>query len=85
MSGGSTDGIAWHKNPKSHGGNPATDSWACHTIENPVQWHAAHDLLASDLNSDGKVDVVIRVEAGLTYVYLHNDSDSRRQRTKLFC
>jgi len=70
------DGIAWYENPRGHGGNPAIDSWTRHIIENPVHWYCGHDVEAGDLNADGKIDVVIRVEDGPTYVYLQNSSDS---------
>src|SRR5438132_791980 len=70
------DGVAWYENPRGHGGNPATDTWTRHIIENPVNFFCGHDVLAGDVNADGKIDVVIRVEMGPTIVYLQNNSDS---------
>src|SRR5437870_232203 len=70
------DGVAWYENPRGHGGNPATDTWTRHIIEAPVSWYCGHDVLAGDLNGDGKMVVVIRVEGGPTFVYLQNCPDS---------
>src|SRR2546425_1058727 len=70
------DGIAWYENPRGHGGNPAADRWTRHVIEDSVQGHRGHDLLTADLNGDGTEDVIIRLEAGPTWVYLQNGVDA---------
>ncbi len=69
-------GVVWYENPRGHGGNAASDTWTRHIIEAPVDWYCGHDVLIGDLNGDGKLDVVIRVEDGPTIVYFQNGPDS---------
>jgi hypothetical protein len=48
-------GVVWFENPGSTG-DPAKGPWAVHNVEN----RRGHDLLAADLDGDGRVDLIMR-------------------------
>ncbi|MEM7081628.1 MAG: FG-GAP-like repeat-containing protein [Pseudomonadota bacterium] len=55
------DPIAWYENPVGSGGN-VEDPWLAHTIVP----YRSHDIALVDMNSDNKLDVVVRF-AGVTF------------------
>lgn len=59
--------LKWFQNPRGHGGNPRTDSWASHSIGNVT----AHDMVISDFDLDGKFDIATN-----TAIYFQNSPDS---------
>jgi type 1 glutamine amidotransferase len=65
--------IVWYENPRCSGGNPASRSWPRHVIDATT---GSHDVTIGDLNGDGKLDVVTRVEFGPTFVYLQQGTDA---------
>jgi len=65
--------IVWYENPRGEGREPAADRWRRHVIDSKT---GSHDIVAGDLNGDGKLDVAIRVEFGPTFVYFQNNPDS---------
>ena len=48
-------GVVWFENPLPEG-DPAQDPWRMHIVDK----RRGHDLLAADLDGDGKVDLVMR-------------------------
>lgn len=48
-------GVVWLENPAPRG-DPAVDPWPAHEVER----RRGHDLLAADLDGDGKVDLIMR-------------------------
>jgi hypothetical protein len=48
-------GVVWFENPGPNG-NPSKGPWRAHEVEK----RRGHDLLAADLDGDGKVDLVMR-------------------------
>ncbi len=61
-------GLVWYENPRPKG-NPATDKWTLHKIDDK----GAHDLEVDDVDRDGTVDVVVR--HGETRVFLQKTPD----------
>lgn len=47
----------WFENPLAQGGDPETDPWAANPI-GVAGGHGAHDLELSDIDRDGRIDVV---------------------------
>ena len=48
-------GVVWFENPGPQG-DPTKNPWKAHVVDN----RRGHDLLAADLDGDGKVDLVMR-------------------------
>ena len=67
------DQIVWYENPRGTGGDPGANRWRRHVIDSTT---GSHDIVAGDLNGDGRLDVAIRVEFGPTFLYLQKGSDS---------
>ena len=61
-----TGKIVWYENPRGTGGN-VQGLWTKHTVDSTRQ---SHDIVVTDLNRDGKLDILIRIEEGATYYYL---------------
>jgi hypothetical protein len=62
-----SNGLVWFENPRGSGGDP-TQAWTRHIIDITI---VAHDLVARDINGDGRVDIVARPEFnGPIAVYL---------------
>jgi hypothetical protein len=59
-------GIWWHVNPTAEGGDPRAP-WQVVSV-----WFGgrSHDLMAGDIDQDGRMDVAIRREFGVTKVFL---------------
>jgi type 1 glutamine amidotransferase len=67
------DQIVWYENPRGTGGDPGANRWQRHVIDSST---GSHDIVVGDVNGDGRLDVIIRVEFGPTFLYLQKGSDS---------
>jgi hypothetical protein len=70
--------LVWYENPRPKG-KPTTDTWNRHIITStaPLDDYI-HDVEASDVNGDGKLDLVVR--HGKTVLYLQHGPDSWREK-----
>lgn len=66
--------VYWFENPRPKG-NPKTDTWKKHTIKDLGNVTILKEIAIGDMDGDGKMDVVVRAEAG-GYIFFQNNPDS---------
>ena len=69
--------IVWYENPRGTGANVQA-LWTMHVVDTTTQ---SHDIVVTDLDRDGKLDIVIRVQDGATFYYLQGATPDTWTRT----
>lgn len=71
--------LYWWENP---GGDPPSDAaWLIHSIQGPLDVHHINDMELGDLDSDGRLDVVVRSLDGNTLHLFFQDASGWTWRT----